>query len=36
VLDLAHASDRSRSDQIAFGAIQRQIEVQHGLEWESI
>ena len=35
VLDLAYASDRSRADQIAFGAIQRQIEVQHGLEWES-
>ena len=35
VLDLASSSDQARSDQIGFAAIQAEIEVQHGLEWQA-
>src|SRR6187397_176930 len=35
VLDLASTSDHARRDQIGFAAMQRQVEVQHGLEWET-
>ena len=35
VLELASGSDRSRRAQIALASIEREIAVQHGLEWES-
>jgi signal transduction histidine kinase len=35
ILDLASASDRSRQAEIAFAALETEMAVQHGLEWET-